>query len=157
MLTIPTDTDKLDSQTVAALYNTDLFAWASLNAELLRDGKYQKVDMAHLIEEIEDMGKSEQRSLASHLRNLLMHLLKWQYQADIDSRSWQSSIINARLEIARLLKDSPSLNRKLFELLNEEYAAARRLASVETTLAIQTFPEVCTYQPDQILSEDWLP
>ena len=157
MLTIPTDTDKLDSQTVAALYNTDLFAWASLNAELLRDGKYKKVDMAHLIEEIEDIGKSEHRSLASHLRNLLMHLLKWQYQADIDSRSWQSSIINVRLEIARLLKDSPSLNRKLFELLNEEYAAARRLASVETILAIQTFPEVCTYQPDQILSEDWLP
>lgn len=86
--TTPTDTDKLNSQTAAALYNIDLFAWASLNAELLCDGKYQKVDMAHLIEEIEDMGKSEQRSLAGHLRNLLMRLLKWQYQADIDSRSW---------------------------------------------------------------------
>ena len=150
-------TNELDSTAVAALYDTDLHAWATTNAELLRQGKYQHVDVLHLIEEIEDMGKNDQRSLASHLRNLLMHLLKWQYQGGIRSQSWQSSVINARLEIDQLLKDSPSLRVKLPILLDTEYLAARRLATVETQLPFKTFPEACAYTLEQVLSEDWLP
>lgn len=150
-------TAQLDAKAVASLYNTDLCAWASTNAELLRQGKYQQVDVLHLIEEIEDMGKSDQRSLASHLRNLLMHLLKWQYQATIRSHSWQSSVINARLEIEQLLQDSPSLRGLLPKLLVSEYVAARRLASVETQLLIKTFPAECPYSIAHVLSEDWLP
>jgi len=150
-------TASLDAQAVAALYDTDLYTWATTNAELLRQGKYQQLDVAHLIEEIEDMGKNDQRSLASHLRNLLMHLLKWEYQASIRSRSWQSSVINARLEIERLLKDSPSLRGWLLQLLEAQYHAAKRLASVETLLPIQAFPIACPYSLEQILSEDWLP
>ena len=67
---------ELDAKAVAALYDTDLYAWARTNAELLRQGRYQELDVAHLIEEIEDMGKSEFRTMESHLQNLLMHLLK---------------------------------------------------------------------------------
>jgi Domain of unknown function DUF29 len=157
---MPTPTP-LDAKAVAALYDTDLFAWANTNAQLLRQGKYEHIDVGHLIEEIEDMGKSEQRSLASHLRNLLMHLLKWQHphqhQPEIRSQSWQSSAINARLEIERLLQDSPSLRGRLPKLLDTEYAAARRLASVETALPLKTFAAACPYPLAQVLSEDWLP
>ena len=147
----------LDAKSVAALYDTDLYAWANTNADLLRKGKYEQIDVAHLIEEIEDMGKNDQRSLASHLRNLLMHLLKWQYQPDIRSQSWQSSVINARLEIEQLLKDSPSLGVKLPKVMATEYAAARRLASVETRLPIKAFPADCSYDLHDILNQDWLP
>lgn len=150
-------TTALDAQAVAALYDEDLCVWAATNAELLRQGKYQQLDIAHLIEEIEDMGKNDQRSLASHLRNLLMHLLKWQYQANIQSRGWQSSVINARVEIERLLKDSPSLRGAMAQLLELEYVPARRLASVETQLPIKTFPIPCPYSLEQVLNEDWLP
>ena len=147
----------LNAKSVAALYDTDLYAWANINADLLRQGKYEQIDVAHLIEEIEDMGKNDQRSLASHLRNLLMHLLKWQYQPDIRSQSWQSSVINARLEIEQLLHDSPSLRVRLPQLLATEYLAARRLASVETQLAIKTFPTDCSYSLQDVLDQDWLP
>ena len=147
----------LDSKSVAALYDTDLYAWANTNADLLRQGKYDQIDVAHLIEEIEDMGKNDQRSLASHLRNLLMHLLKWQFQADIRSQSWQSPVINARLEIDQLLQDSPSLRVRLPQLLVTEHSAARRLASVETQLPIKIFPIECSYSLRQVLDQDWLP
>ena len=146
----------LDAKAVAALYDTDLYAWANANAQLLRQGNYQQLDVAHLIEEIEDMGKSDQRSLASHLRNLLMHLLKWQYQPHIRSQSWQLSIINARVEIDQLLQDSPSLRGKMPQMLELNYPAARRFASVETLLPIKHFPEVCPYTLENILNQDWL-
>ncbi len=147
----------LNAKALAALYDTDLYAWANTNADLLRQGKYEQMDVAHLIEEIEDMGKNDQRSLASHLRNLLMHLLKWQYQSDIRSQSWQSSVINSRLEIDQLLQDSPSLRVRLPQLLLTEYVAARRLASVETQLPMKTFPTDCDYNLQQVLDQDWLP
>lgn len=72
---MPTLTE-MDAKAVSALYDTDLYAWACTNAELLRQGRYKELDVAHLIEEIEEIGKSEFRAMKSHLQNLLMHLLK---------------------------------------------------------------------------------
>ena len=49
------------------LYEQDLHAWTAQQARLLRDGYWQGADVAHLIEEIESMGRSERReSLGSH-------------------------------------------------------------------------------------------
>ena len=60
------------------LYHTDYSAWAHRNADLLRTGDYESLDLAHLLEELEDMGKSEQRDLGDRLTILLGNLLKWQ-------------------------------------------------------------------------------
>jgi hypothetical protein len=64
----------------ATLYDQDLSVWANRNADLLHQRQFDDVDFEHLIEELRDMGKSDQRAIYSHLRNLLMHLLKWQFQ-----------------------------------------------------------------------------
>jgi hypothetical protein len=63
-----------------SLYDTDFLAWASQQAALLRAGDYTHVDWGNLIEEIEDLGKSERWAIASYLTVLLTHLLKWAYQ-----------------------------------------------------------------------------
>lgn len=39
-----------------------------------------EIDVKHLIEELEDMGKSNKRELTSHFKILIAHLLKWQFQ-----------------------------------------------------------------------------
>ena len=62
------------------LYERDTAAWAAANAELLRQRRFGELDVPHLIEELEDMGKSERRALESCLSALLMHLLKWMHQ-----------------------------------------------------------------------------
>ncbi len=64
----------------SALYDEDLYTWSLEQASLLRKRKFDQVDLEHIIEEIEDMSKSEKRTLQSFLETLLMHLLKWQYQ-----------------------------------------------------------------------------
>ena len=79
----------LNAQSVARLYDTDLFEWANVNAQTLREGKFDQIDVGHLIEEVEDMGKSEFRALESHIQTVLMHLLKWQFQAVKRTVSWQ--------------------------------------------------------------------
>ena len=60
----------------ACLYEQDLSAWAAHNANLLRAGKFSELDVGHVIEELDDMGRSERRALESFVQNLLMHVLK---------------------------------------------------------------------------------
>ena len=81
----------------AVAYDEDLYSWSLEQAKLLREHKFDQIDLEHIIEEIEDMSKSEKRALESFLETLLMHLLKWQYQPFyIGRRSWELTIIEQR-------------------------------------------------------------
>ncbi len=140
-----------------SLYDTDLYLWAQTNAQLLKQGRFSELDIEHLIEEIEDMGKSEQRGINSHLRILLTHLLKWELQPKYRGGSWLGSIRNARVAIDDLIEESPSLALKPADFLAKSYAQARKAASDETGLSLNSFPLQCPYTLLQIRDEDWLP
>jgi len=49
-------------------YEADFFAWTRAQADLLRRGQLDRLDLAHLAQEIEDMGKRDRRELRSHAR-----------------------------------------------------------------------------------------
>ena len=138
-------------------YDRDLVYWAIENAALLRAGRLDEIDAAHIAEELEDLGKSERRALGSHLRNIIMHLLKWEFQPDRRSGSWRSSIDNARAEIAEILEDSPSLRPTAAVQLHKGYGLVRKNAISETGLASEVFPEDCPYRLEQILSDSFWP
>ena len=70
----------------SGLYDEDFFEWTRRNAELLRAGRLEQADIAHIAEEIEDMGKRDLRGLNSRVQVLLIHLLKWQLQPEKRSR-----------------------------------------------------------------------
>jgi hypothetical protein len=61
-------------------YQTDYYGWTVEQAELLKTGDWQHLDIENLIEEVEAMGRSEKRALESRLVVLVTHLLKWKYQ-----------------------------------------------------------------------------
>jgi len=63
-----------------ATNSTDFNLWIQQTAQLLREHRWQEIDLENLIEEVEDLGKSERRAITSQLIRLLLHLLKWQYQ-----------------------------------------------------------------------------
>jgi len=46
-------------------YEDDVIAWAAEQASLLREGRFDQLDREHVAEEIEDVGKSEQRELGA--------------------------------------------------------------------------------------------
>jgi hypothetical protein len=141
-------------------YEKDVVAWAKEQAALLRAGHLCALDIEHLAEEIEDVGKSEQRELASRMAVLLAHLLKWQHQTGRRSKSWQYTIRTQRKEIVYALDDAPSLRTKFQDeaWLDIVWSRAKSLASQETGLDLDIFPEECVWQVEaQVLSQVFFP
>ena len=62
---------------MSTTYEKDIIVWATEQAALLRAGKLSALDIEHISEEIEDVGKCEKRELSSRMAVLLSHLLKW--------------------------------------------------------------------------------
>ncbi|SDX18733.1 protein of unknown function DUF29 [Thiocapsa roseopersicina] len=146
-----------DARASYPAYDDDLVGWAAANAALLRAGCLSQVDALHLAEELEDLGKSERRSLTSHLGNLMLHLLKWQFQPGLRGPSWRLSVNNARAAAAEILDDSPSLRPALPALIDKAYPLARRNALAETGLPEATFPQDCPYAIEQLLDDGFWP
>ena len=150
---------------LGTLYLTDYSAWAKRHAELLRAGRYAELDIEHLLEELSDMSKSERRELESRLLILLAHLLKWEYQYKIlserwrefDGRSWRTTIVEQRKQLAVLLRQSPGLKSILAEAITTVYPDAVDLASKETRLLPETFPAQCPYQAAPLLDDNYYP
>ncbi|MBO1349295.1 MAG: DUF29 domain-containing protein [Hormoscilla sp. GUM202] len=138
-------------------YTTDFNEWVQQTAQLLRSRRWQDLDLQHLIEEVEDLGKSERRGVASQLTRLLLHLLKWQYEPQRRSDSWLDSITDARTQIDLAIEDSPSLRSYPEAQLKQSYQRARRQAAKQTEMPLEVFPENCPYALDLVLDEDWLP
>ena len=139
------------------LYEADYLQWIETNIKNLRNQNYAQVDWENLLEEIEDMGRSERRSLKSNLIIVLLHLLKWQYQPERRGGSWERSIIEHRRRIKEALKDSPSLKAYLTNILQESYTESVKQAKAETRLPWETFPQECPYSLTSILDDEFLP
>jgi hypothetical protein len=142
-----------DTQPVS--YDQDYYAWLMENAALLQDGRLDAVDLVHLAEELEDMGRSERRALESYLKVLIVHLLKWAHQPERRGTGWELSIGNARDAIARRLAESPSLWSQLADMVAGRYPNARRHATLEMGLALDALPAVCRFTVEQLLDEGY--
>jgi hypothetical protein len=138
-------------------YDDDVIAWANQQAQLLRAGRFDQLDIEHLAEEIEDVGKSEQRELANRMALLVAHLIKWQRQPQRRGASWQITIRNQRRGIARRLKETPSLRPRLAEpdWWQGIWDDATAQAAQETGLS--DFPDSCPWSPNDVLDSTWLP
>jgi hypothetical protein len=139
-----------------SLYETDYLKWIDTTIEKLRLQDYSNIDWENLIEEIEDMGRSERKSLKSNLIVVLTHLLKWQYQPEFRSGSWKGSIVEHRRRIREALSDSPSLKPYLEEVFAGCYLDAVEQASAETGLPVETFPQECPYTSAEVLNSNFL-
>lgn len=143
------------------LYRQDYYAWAREQARALQERRFEALDFEHLAEEVEDLAKSERRELRSRLKQVLVHLLKCQFQSGRPSGSWEGTLASQRTEIAALFHDSPSLERELPEIVEQAYSLALRVAGKEMRLKRDQwqslFPAQCPWSAEQILDEDFYP
>ena len=144
----------------ADAYEQDFYAWAQTQAELLRAGRFDELDLANLIEEVAELGGSLHRKVRNRALTIMVHLLKLQHSLSSAPRlGWRETV---RAQRSRLLDElTPTLRRRLTDELPELYARARHDA--EGSLrdhgepgAAAALPEVCPYTLDQIMG-DWLP
>ena len=138
-------------------YEDDFHGWAMSTAALLREKRYDQVDYNHIIEEIECMGASERRELINRLKQLISHLLKWEYQSALRSKSWKESIEDPREQIYLLLLDNPGLKSQIRGILDTSYSLAQKKAHKETGLSLKCFPPQCPYTMEELVDEEYLP
>jgi hypothetical protein len=147
------------------LYENDFNAWIAQQIFLLKAGKTNEIDTEHLIEELEDMGKSHLRELENRFIVLIAHLLKWQYQYQqlqdqwktFTGGSWRGSIVEQRTKTAKLLKQNPSLKKELNHAIATAYPDALEIAIDETGLPESCFPKTCPYLVEQLLDKQFYP
>ena len=138
-------------------YEADFYQWSLEQARLLRSGDWKSVDVEHLAEEIEDMGKGVRREWESRLKVLIVHLLKWVFQPEPRGMSWQLAIQEQRDQLHELLADNPSLKNQMTASLERTYPRAVKRTALETSLIEETFPTECPFRLEDILNESFWP
>jgi hypothetical protein len=135
-------------------YDEDVILWAQEQARLLRNGEFSQLDIEHIADEIEDVGKSEKRELASR-----MAVLKWRLQAELRSNSRRATINDQRKRIALAVKETPSLKAALADpdWREESWLGAKTQARKETGLSDGFFPQACPWDMELILDKDFWP
>jgi hypothetical protein len=139
------------------LYDKDAYSWAMQQADALRRRSANEVDWDNVAEEIESVGKSEARELSSRMAVLLAHLLKWRFQADQRSRSWEATITTQRRLIVQHLLDNPGLKPRRDELLAKAYTEALGAAASETGLGFAAFPDTNPFTLAEAMDENFWP
>jgi Domain of unknown function DUF29 len=147
-------------------YDDDVLIWSEHQGALLRQlaaGEMvnnAEFDWPNIAEEIESVGRSERAALASHIRTVLVHLIKLGVSPAAEPRAnWIESVINARAAIEDVLEASPSLRPTLSAVLARQPPHAQRLVVAALAAHGETPripPEQLQYSEDQVLGT-WLP
>ena len=135
------------------LYDRDFNLWVEQMATALRNRDTKAMDWGNLLEEIEDMGKSEKRSLESYLERLVEHILKlkyWEAEKARNYKHWQVEVVNFRNRISRLLDRSPSLKNYMEQIYPRVFEDAVSAQQIEFTIPQDNFIEL-----KQILEKDY--
>jgi hypothetical protein len=114
------------------LYDEDFYAWTKAQAEALRTHFKgdNRLDIAHLAEEVEDLGSSELHAVESYVENIMTHLLKLDYSGlDWPRNHWRREILAFRQSLQRRL--TTSLRRTVLERFEQRYANARERAAAD--------------------------
>ena len=136
----------------APAYDQDEFAWLLHQADLLRAGRLGEVDRQPLAEFLTDMAGSHQDAFESAMRVLLQHLLKLSVPPDKLTRSWRLTIAVQQENALLLIKRRPGMRQYLPGLYADAYPVARRLASVETGIAVSRFPAANPWTMEEALA-----
>jgi hypothetical protein len=142
------------TDSLSRLYEADETAWLEAMADLIHQGRWDDLDYPHLGEYLTDMARRDRREVESRLATLLTHIVKWVHQPDHRSGSWRGTIIAQRQELSSLASQGV-LRNHAEAVLAATYARAVERAAAETGLTAASFPPVCPYTLEQLLSSDF--
>ena len=134
-----------------SLYDRDLNLWLEDAIAQLKAGDFHNLDVENLVEELEGLAGRDRRELESRLTTLLEHLLKRCYvKSEYDYTGWVRTINRTRMEISKILKQSPSLNRYANspELFQDSFDDALKLMRLDPDYKSVNFPDTWQFNCD---------
>ena len=137
-----------------SLYDEDVVLWAEQNALAVLEGRFSDVDRINVAEELRDVGRGEARAVRSNLVQVLVHMLKSKYQSGMQTRSWETSLVEHRRRLGIELRNSPSLRARLPELVSEAYSIATARAARQTRMALSVFPVECEFSVEEVVAPE---
>jgi Domain of unknown function DUF29 len=143
------------TQITQSLYDTDICLWVENTVAKLKARDFESLDLENLIEEVESLGKQQKQELRNRLGILIGHLLKWDYQPELRSKSWKATIREQRDEVIEILTDNPSLKPYLLEAIQKGFRQGINLVLRETQLDLPDLPSELPYAIAQILDPDF--
>ena len=141
------------------LYDEDFYVWTEVQAALLHERRFEALDLANLIEEVEGLGDAKKSAVLNNASVIIEHLLKLQHSPAQDPRRGCSESIvghRSRLEIEL----TPRLRQILEEELPRVYALTRRSTERKLRLygedaAAGALPDSCPYTVEQVIGDWW--
>jgi hypothetical protein len=152
----PADRTEPRDRPLAALYEEDETAWLETMSRLVAERRCDELDYENLSEFLADTAKRDQREVFSRLKQLLLHLLKWDYEPARRSRSWRDSVVVQQDELKDLCESGTLLNHAR-AVLDQAYQGAVRLASKQTGLREDQFPGTCPWSLEVALDRELEP
>ena len=139
------------TQTIAkkSLYESDFLLWTLEIAAKLKARDFEDLDIENLIEEIEDLGRSQRKELESRLKVLFEHLLKRIY-VNLPNcfNGWENTIREQRSQIEVLLNNYPSLKTYWNGHFNDAWIIALKYTRKEYESKGFNFPDVWQFSQD---------
>ncbi len=141
------------------LYDEDFYVWTEVQAGLLRERRFEALDLANLVEEVEGLGDAKKSAVLSNASVIIEHLLKLQHSPAQDPRNgWMDSVAEHRRRLEFDL--TPRLAHILGDELPRVYRITRRdleraLRRYGEDVAADALPERCPYTVEQITGDWW--
>jgi hypothetical protein len=145
----------------APTYADDFYAWTQHQAKLLRtllrldQSLPDDLDLEHVAEEIEDMGKAEVAQVKSLIRQILVHLIKAASEPTSqaaahwggEAMAFHADILDRYLPSMRQLIDMQPLWQRA-RIVAETALAARGVSPAD-------LPKTCPFSVDEIVAPDF--
>lgn len=137
------------------IYEIDDHLWLEKTIELLKEKRFDELDLDNLIEELESLAKRDKLKAASLTEQIIRHLLLLQYwtqEYEYSSKHWRTEIISFRNQLNRHL--TTNLSNYLTSNLDNIYQDALRFVAEKTDHLVD-FPDSCPYTLEELLEQDY--
>ena len=152
----------------ARLYEEDWYAWTQEQAALLRrwpaELRPNALDLEHIAEEVEDLGKEELHAIEGLLIRLIEHLLKMDLHPDTRSANhWRKEVNALRIGLGRRLhrERAPTLWSRRAAIYADVWSdGARLFAKGLEADGLPPAPDLSAPRYDldsEVLDLDWYP
>ncbi len=127
--------------------------WLEEQIEILRQRRFEHLDVENLIEELEALGRAEKSSVKSLVYQIILHLLLidyWKEESEYSRNHWLAEVNAFQLQLEDKL--TTNLTKLAEDNLPRLYAQAKKNAVRKSRLSCCRFPDCCPYTLEDIKS-----